>query len=448
MSSLRVRLLVAILAVVLVLSSGWLLCIAWFKLRANADQTDAALQASADLILFYVPDRIGVANSLPSSAQSPMTIQLLADRRIVARTPDAPASPMKASFSDGFSNVWIGHQYVRVYAASDADGRLQVQVGRSLEPWIADIWKAVWFGVANVAGLLLLVGTAVWSVTRRSFRPVTAVRVALQQRPALDLSALPMRGLPDEIRPLVASFNHLLDRLKRAVEGERRFISDAAHELRTPFAALSAQAHVALHASRPDEKDDALRQLTAGVNRCSRLAAQLLELARLDAAASGEQHTLLELSKLVEIVVQDFEGVARQKDHHLSAELAPCLIQGDIDEIGILLRNLVDNALRFTAAGGRVVVCCGIVDVEGVARAVLSVADDGPGVPGPERAKIFERFYRVAGIGQSGSGIGLSLVKRIAQRHDADIEVSDGLDGAGVCLSVRFKPCSASSAPR
>jgi two-component system sensor histidine kinase QseC len=441
MSSLRVRLLVTLLAVVLVLSSGWLLCIAWFKLRANADQADDALRAAADLVLFYVPARMGVAHPLPSVAESPMAIQVLADRRIVARTADAPATPLKADFSDGFSNAWVGHRHLRVYAASDADGRLQVQVGRSLEPWEADIWRAVWFGLANIAGLLLLVGTAVWWVTRQSFRPVTAVRLALQQRSALDLSALPTLGLPDEIRPLVDSFNHLLDRLKRAVDGERRFISDAAHELRTPFAALSAQAHVALHASRPDEKDDALRQLTAGVNRCSRLAGQLLELARLDAATGNEQHSLLELSKLVEIVVQDFEGLARQKEQHLSAELEPCLVQGDIDEIGILLRNLVDNALRFTATGGRVLVCCGIVDVAGAPRAVLSVADDGPGVPGPARAHIFERFYRVAGTGQSGSGIGLSLVKRIAQRHDAEIDVSEGLDGTGTCLSVRFKMC-------
>jgi two-component system, OmpR family, sensor histidine kinase QseC len=441
MRSMRTRLLLALVAVVVVLSSGWLLCAAWLTLRANILQTDDALRSSAELILWYLPDQVDTAYRLPSTRGNPMPAQVWVDRRLVSRTPDAPATPMKSGFADGFSNVWVDHRQLRVYAASREDGRLQVQVGRSLGQWEADIWRAVAFGAANVLGLLLLVGTTVWWVTRWSFRPVTAIGAALRQRPELDLSALPTSALPDEIRPLVVSFNELLDRLRRSVEAERRFIADAAHELRTPLAALSAQAHVALQAIDANEREEALQRLAAGVNRCSRLTGQLLELARLDAAAGNGQHEAVDLSKLVEIVLRDFEGAARQKDQRLSAHLEPCLIRGDIDEIGILVRNLVDNALRFTAAGGRVAVVCGIVQFEGLSHAGLSVADNGPGVHGQERAQVFERFYRVAGTGQSGSGIGLSLVKRIAERHGAQITMTNGLDGRGVCMSVRFERC-------
>jgi signal transduction histidine kinase len=448
MRSLRVRLLAALLGVVLLVSTGWLLCIAWFTLRANTSQADSVLRTSADTILFYLPGQMERPRAEASEAAGDSKLPLLTgnliasqvwlDRRIVSRTPDAPVTPMKTSFADGFSNVRVGRQHLRVYAASSADGRLQVQVARSLAEWEDDIWRAVEFGLANIAGLLLLLGGAVWCVSHWSFRSVAAVDEALQQRRALDFSALPIKDLPDEIRPLVVSFNHLLDRLHRAVESERRFISDAAHELRTPLAVLSAQAHVALHAIRIDEKDDALRQLAAGVNRCSRLAGQLLELARLDAAAGIESYAGLELAKLVEIVVRDFEGPARQKNQQLTVCAEPCTIRGNLDEVGILLRNLVDNAVRFTRPGGRIAVTCERVVVDGVACAILSVSDDGPGVPQCERANIFERFYRVAGTGQSGSGIGLSLVMRIAQLHEAQIKVSDGLNGRGLCVAVHF----------
>lgn len=230
------------------------------------------------------------------------------------------------------------------------------------------------------------------------------------------------------------AFNNLLSQLEEAVQGERRFIADAAHELRTPLAALSAQAQVTLHATNESERSLALQSLTEGAHRCARLSEQLLDLARLEANQSTPARESVNMAKLIDVVAHDFEIPAQKKKIELSIQTDSIFLHANVDEIGILLRNLIDNAVRYTPQNGRIEVLCQKQN-ESI---ILKVADNGPGVLPAEREKIFERFYRVAGNGQRGSGIGLSMVAQIASSMKARIEAREGLEGRGFGISLHF----------
>jgi two-component system, OmpR family, sensor histidine kinase QseC len=450
--SLRVRLFGAF---VLSIVGFWICWLAFIQTRAGDGEMgwwDVSLRETATEILRSAeiarltdprPDGSDVAPTMPVAHKSKtfeassVSYQVWLAGREVLRSPNAPSVPMKPSFSDGPSREHIGDEIWWVHAVSDPERALHVQVGKQQSRWAHDMQSLWSFSVVNSWLITAVLGVVLWGVLRRSLAPVTALRAAVQRRSSFDLTPLSTRGIPDEVRPLVDAFNRLLERLEHAIQGERRFIADAAHELRTPLAALSALAQVALRAESMEEKDAALSKLAAVVARSTRLSEQLLDLARLDAAKGPDHYVPVDLSELVEVVVRDFETVAHQKGQTLLIATTPCLIRGNTDELGILLRNLIDNAIRFTAEGGRIAVSCqpALGPREGV---LLSIADNGPGVPVSERERIFDRFYRVAGNRQHGSGVGLALVSSIAQSHEARILVCDGLDGRGLGVSIVF----------
>ncbi|VVN80307.1 Swarming motility regulation sensor protein RssA [Pseudomonas fluorescens] len=224
--------------------------------------------------------------------------------------------------------------------------------------------------------LLALLGMLMWQVLRRALLPVLEIENVLRGRRSLDLTPLPVLALPRELQPLVEAFNHLLGQLDQALEGERRFIGNAAHELRTPLAALQAHAQIALRATTLAEKDTTLLKLQAVAQRSTRLSEQLLDLARLDASNPGLHRVRADLNELIGYVADEFEVQAVQQQRIMQLCVEPCLIDCDIDEIGILLRNLIDSALRYTKPGGSVNISCG----ESTQGVYLQVADDGPGV--------------------------------------------------------------------
>jgi signal transduction histidine kinase len=258
------------------------------------------------------------------------------------------------------------------------------------------------------------------------------VQSAITSRDALDLTPVPAGGLPREVHPLVDSFNRLLARLEGAMHAERRFIVEAAHELRTPLAVLLGQAQVAQRARTLEEARPVLDQLVRGAERSARLSQQLLHSARIERQASEQES--IELADIVTVLIQDFEMMAAQKHQNISLHAEPGLIRGDLDDLGILVSNLLDNALRYAGHGGHVAVRC----VREASAMRLEVLDDGPGVSEADRERIFDRFYRVAGNAESGSGIGLSLVARIARSHSASISTGAGIDGRGFGIAVRF----------
>lgn len=468
--SLRGRLLVALLVVLLMFWGVWFGCQSMMLNRQQTGWWDSSLRVIAHQILQSLPEQVDQFAGLPSARlpesadRSPLrkprrlagsmafqdgdkvSFQVWTREGSAFRSPGSPQVPLRADFIDGFADAQIAGRAWRVYSISDATGRIHVQVGRSHEQLHAEL--ARWFKVSLVAALLVggLLAAVLWFVICWSLRPVTKVQDAIQQRHALDLTPLPSADLPDEVAPMVDSFNRLLQRLDASVQGERRFIADAAHELRTPLAALLAHTQLALDAQNLEECHDAMTRLNAVVQRSARLVEQLLDQARLDTGRTLDSERRIGLYELIEVVVRDFELTAQHRQQRIALELEVCEIVGDVDSLGILIRNLVDNALRYSGAGGRVVVSCMSCD----GRVVLKVADDGPGVPSTEYERIFDRFYRVPGSGGRGSGVGLSLVSRIAQLHGARIEVGPGLAGQGFAVALHFaaaKPLPGRPAP-
>ncbi|HDR9586019.1 TPA: ATP-binding protein [Burkholderia stabilis] len=448
MNSLRMRLLATVMVTVVVFWAAWGVVLGIALWREQVGWRDGLLENAAQLLLRALPDTIDRLPEATAQAVSPATaygkydvaFQVWVQGRNVMHSFDAPGPALKTDLRDGFGlstgRGLGGNETWRVYSISDPTRRIFVQTGAPATTWQEKAVNALHLGLFNTAAMLVMLGAAIWWAIRWSFGPVREVQQAIQQKAAFDFAPLPLTPLPRELRPLVESFNRQLARLKQAVESERRFIGDAAHELRTPLAVLSVQAEVALRAEHMEEKDAALRRLAAGVERSARLSAQLLELARLDAGAKDTLHGPVALSRLVALIVADFDATARARGQTLRAEVGTVQARGDLDEIGIALRNLIDNALRHGRKGGRVEITCeGRAGPDGT-RVELRVADDGPGVPASEYARIFERFYRVPGTQQPGSGIGLSLVARIAESHHASITVTTGLDGRGLAVTL------------
>ncbi len=291
--------------------------------------------------------------------------------------------------------------------------------------------------VLNTVQLGIL-GLLMWWAVRTSLGPLRALSGAIAQRTGLDTEPVPLAQAPDEVRPLIASFNTLLARVEQAVQAERDFVADAAHELRTPLSALHAYAEVALRAPTLEAKDAALGQLLETARRSNRLAEQLLDLARLDAGISSAAYHQVEMGELISHVLDEFSVQADARQMQLQVEASPCLLRCDVDAVGILIRNLLDNAIRYGRLHGKVEVGCGYCVRADVLHPFLQVSDDGPGVPQGAHASIFERFYCVPGSAVQGSGIGLSLVAGIARLHGATIEAGDGSDGRGLCVRVVF----------
>jgi signal transduction histidine kinase len=268
-------------------------------------------------------------------------------------------------------------------------------------------------------------------------QPLAAVALEIASRDSDHLVELRPARAPEEVRPLVEAINSLFTRVEQTLESERRFTADAAHELRTPLAALTAQAQVAMQARSAAEREHAMAQLATSLRRATRLVDQILTLARLD-PEDRPPTGRVDLGGLAEEVCARHGALALEKDIALELNAEPVTVPGDSDMLRILLRNLVDNAIRYTPVGGQVTVA--------VTREGLSVTDSGPGIPVEERARVFNRFHRLAGQDIEGSGLGLSIVARIAERHGAAISLDSGADGRGLKISVRF-PVSARQAP-
>lgn len=289
------------------------------------------------------------------------------------------------------------------------------------------------FAVLPVAVLL------VWFGLSRGVAPLNALQQRLRARRPSDLSPIDARAAPTEIAPLVGAMNELLDRLAANVAAQRRFVADAAHQLKTPLAGLRTQAELALLDASPDEMQSSLRQLLAGSERATRLVNQLLLLARAEHPDPAGL-AACDLNALASQQAALWVAQALPRHIDLGFEEAPqgATINGNPILLAELLNNLIDNALRYTPDGGRVT-----VRVASEAMLVrLEVEDSGPGIPVAERERVFDRFYRVLGTRTDGSGLGLAIVREIAQKHHAQVGIVDPADAApdrhGTLIRVVF----------
>lgn len=290
-----------------------------------------------------------------------------------------------------------------------------------------------------VPQLLLLLCTfgIIWFGVERGLQPLFDLQAAVSKRSYLDLSEIDMPDVPTEVMILVNSVNTLMKQLEGVLNAQNRFIADAAHQLRTPLAGAQAQLELALEESDPEQHKILLERVNASIERLSHTISQLLSLARNQQDASHSMAlSQLNLNQIAQEVTTDMVPSAIKKDIDLGFEASEpsAMILGDSKRLKEMLYNLIDNALLYTPRGGKVT-----VNVKREAgEIVLSVDDNGPGIPKEEREKVFERFHRIMGTGQEGSGLGLAIVMEIAQLHQANVEISDEPMKKGLNIQVSF----------
>jgi two-component system OmpR family sensor kinase len=285
--------------------------------------------------------------------------------------------------------------------------------------------------------LVPLLGLLVWFAVGHALQPLQRLAKAVKARRVNALEPLSDERLPEEVRPVVGSLNDLLARLTAALDRERAFMADAAHELRTPLTALHLQLGTLARAATEGERAEAMGKLSEGVQRAIRLVEQMLALARQEPRAEPAR-TRFALDELAREVVADLVPLAdaRQIDLGMS-ESQSVFVRGERDAVATLIRNLVDNAVRYTPAGGRVDVSVERPAAQ-PARALVRVIDNGPGIAPEERERVFDRFYRKPGTHSPGSGLGLAIVKAIATAHGATVELGEGEAGRGLAVIVSF----------
>ncbi|OGA53171.1 MAG: hypothetical protein A3F74_12095 [Betaproteobacteria bacterium RIFCSPLOWO2_12_FULL_62_58] len=286
-------------------------------------------------------------------------------------------------------------------------------------------------------GLLILAAAlAVWYGVGRGLAPLINLRKEIEHRSHRDLSALSEEQAPNEVRPLIHAMNDLLARLSAVLTAQQRFIADAAHQLRTPLAGIKTQAELALRQSQPGEAQATLRQLQTATEQSTRLVNQLLSLARAEPGAKREHATgPLDIARLARDATTEWvpRALERNIDLGFDGPETGVTVEGEGFLLREMLNNLLDNAIRYTQPGGQVTVRV----APDAHRVVLSVEDTGPGVHPSERERVFERFYRVLGTGADGCGLGLAIVREIAQSHGADVSLSPGAHG-GSLVTVAF----------
>jgi len=369
------------------------------------------------------------------------------DREFVSGEPDLPRPPEETPevtadrvqyYDDEYNGLVIRAVALRVpVQPGSGRGAVLIQVAERVTARDEFARQILLRMVLPQGILILLAGIAVWYGVGRGLAPLSTLRREIESRSHRDLSALPEEQAPREVRPLIRAMNDLLARLGTAISTQQRFIADAAHQLRTPIAGLKTQTELALRESQPGNVHDILRQLLTATEQSTRLVNQLLSLARAEPGARRE-HPIerLDLARLARDTTTEWvpRALVRHIDLGYDSEGGTAWIEGDSFLVRDMLGNLLDNAIRYTQHGGQVTVRV----TEGMDAVVLTVEDNGPGIPEQERERVFERFYRVLGTGTEGCGLGLAIVREIALSHRAKVTLAAGAGGQGTVARVAF----------
>jgi two-component system sensor histidine kinase TctE len=346
-----------------------------------------------------------------------------------------------------FSNGEREGQKTRMVSLTypSSNGILQLHVSETTQQRQALI-RGILANIVIPQLLLTLIALAVvWYGLKQGLRPLDRLRREVENRRRDDLSRLDESKAPAEVRPLIDAVNSLLERLKQVMAAQQRFVADAAHQLRTPFAGLKTQSELALRTDDLEQKQHALKHIHTSTQHGIRLVNQLLVLARNEPGGQGtENFTAIKLNQLAQECTVNWVQMALEKNIDLGYEGASktVTVQGDANSLMEMLNNLIDNAIRYTPHGGHITV--GVNKTKHGAE--LSVEDNGPGIDPQHRERVFERFYRILGTGQSGSGLGLSIVAEVAKRHNAELMLEAGSNGVGTRISVSFTQRSSAAA--
>lgn len=339
---------------------------------------------------------------------------------------------------EGFSRPRIGNEDWILYTRVQADGVVQAAQPVAARQELAGESAAKVF--PPLLGLVVVVGGLLVFALRRGLRPLDTAARDIALRSVKSLDPISTSDVPTEITPLVSSINDLMGRLSDAFAIQRRFLADAAHELRSPVTALRLQLQLLKRSTNEASRAEAVSELESGVVRTQHLIEQLLQVARSEPDGEVTRNDPVLLGELVRSVVGSLSIKADQRGIDLGAAGPPDIaIRGDVHQLTVLLNNLVENALRYTPAGGVVDVEAGIHD----GRPALSVVDNGPGIPEHERERVFDRFHRgedapTTARDFGGSGLGLAIVRAIAERHHASVSLHTPSSGRGLEVRVVF----------
>ena len=461
--SLRRKLLWLIFAVVLIASFIQALAVYRIALRETEAVFDSQMQRMALSLSGGLASSIDETSVLEGAHAQDWIVQIWrADGTMLYRSASARLLPQQTVL--GFSNVAAHGRRFRVFAVQTPRQVVQVAQTELSRKELAS--KLALRTMAPVALLLPLCLLVVWGVISRAFAPLERARASLASRSIADLSPLSRDNMPEEVQPLLREMNLLLGRLDHAWQTQQHFVADAAHELRSPLAALRLQAQSLQRAQAPEQREVAMQRLIGGIDRATRMVEQLLALARQEGAQiTPASHCEVDATAQCQRVLADMEPLARARDITLSAgQLDAVQLHGHADGFVSLVRNLVENAIRYTPEGGQVRLdlqrqateiapakgdktkgdkakgaSVGEGEREAGAWAVLSVDDSGPGIAAAERERVFDRFYRVPGSAPGGSGLGLAIVKTIAQGLGGQVSLGESdLGGLHVRVDV---PC-------
>jgi two-component system sensor histidine kinase TctE len=328
---------------------------------------------------------------------------------------------------------------VTIYMPLDSEKqyqRISVQLAETLEDRGSLIGKILFTTIAHQLMLILLAVACVWFGVTRGLQPLERISQAIKSRSPSDLSVLHFGKTPAEVQPLIVAINDLMIKIKDYLAMQRRFVANSAHQLRTPIAGFQTQVELLMRQDLPESAQHTLAQIQAGLGRSTQLLHQLLSLSRAEPdALKLAQYKPVNLSALLARVAESFVPFALKKniDFGIDASEASIDILGDEGSLHDLISNLIDNALLYTPNGGRVT-----VHLRQKEKVLLSVEDDGPGIPCFERQKVFERFYRVPGQEGNGSGLGLAIVQETAQAHGAEVSIDRGSQQTGTQITVAF----------
>ena len=341
-----------------------------------------------------------------------------------------PGGVLPASSALGFQTLELGSGRYRVFAAQSNE--LRIEVAQSV-----DVIREAEGGIAlatllPIVILLPVLAVVIGLAIRRQLRPLNAAAANIALRPPLSLDLLPAEGMPHEVRPLVDEINRLLRRLRTAVEREQRFVTDAAHALRTPLTALQLQADVLDGGKDANEKAARLADLRAGIRRVVRLSEQLLSLARSE-SESGPITITTDLDATLAEVAAVYRGAAQASGIDLQLEAASgARVYGNARRLTLIFGNLLDNSLRYTPAGGHVRISAAVKED----RAQIQVWDEGCGVPPQDLERVFERFYRASDAKNSGNGLGLATVETLVRQLGGTVILQNRADHTGLVATV------------
>lgn len=437
-SSIRQRLLINLIGIVVV---AWSVTgiVSYFDARRELGALlDAHLAHTASLLLALGGGDLATLDGTPllHRYNHDMSFQIWENGAVLrGHSLDAPTTRRLSSAVDGFSDTTIDGVGWRVFSLRDTQTQRLVQAGERygernrLAGAIA--MDITW----PIALALPVVGMLVWTGIGRGLRALSTVSLEVAARAPDTLSPLDVSAAPSEILPLMENLNRLFARVDTLLDHERRFTADAAHELRTPLAAIRAQAQVAHGAATDVERRRALEGVIAGSDRASRLVDQLLTLARVDQDVGSTQHTT-DLRAVLAATSADVAPAALSKGVEIVlSETGSLLIRGESALLHILFRNVLENAVRYGPP--QTVVRIDVSQASG--RAIVVITDEGPGVPAEALERLGRRFYRPVGTAEPGSGLGLSIATRIADLHGATMSFARPGTGNGLQVTISFR---------